>query len=220
MPTTKNKPVGRSRSLSKEVVVEAAVGLMESAGESAFSLRKLGELVGCDPMAVLYHFKSKEGLLRAMADWLTARLQPVNEAQPWQDRLRDLAAQYRRLALGYPHTFSLMQRFLNTGISDYRHIEMVYRALSEAGLDENVMPAVCVGWYSTVYGLSMAEIGGLIRTPTNDQVGELDQMLSQEYPIMRRLLPHFAELDPKRVFTIAHDAFLKGIQTSVSVGME
>ena len=60
-------PSTRTRKLNKDELVIAAVTLMEEAGDSGFSLRKLGERVGCDPMAVLYHFKSKEGLLRAMA---------------------------------------------------------------------------------------------------------------------------------------------------------
>ena len=66
-------PATRTRKLNKDELVIAAVTLMEEAGDSGFSLRKLGERVGCDPMAVLYHFKSKEGLLRAMADFPVKR---------------------------------------------------------------------------------------------------------------------------------------------------
>ncbi len=48
-------------------MVAAALELMEAGGEVGFTLRKLGVRVGCDPMSILYHFKSKEGLYRAMA---------------------------------------------------------------------------------------------------------------------------------------------------------
>lgn len=211
MPDRKAK-AGGSRGLSKETIVQAAVALMEECGESRFSLRKLGEQVGCDPMAVLYHFKSKEGLQRAMADWLTAQLQPVRQGQPWRDRLRELATQYRQLALANPGTFALMQRFLNTGISDYQHIEMVYGALREAGLANDMLPDACVGWYATVYGLSMAEIGGLIHRPSPEEIEELERQVPPEFPLMRELLPMFGALKPAHVFYSAHDALLDGFE--------
>ncbi|HRL21835.1 TetR/AcrR family transcriptional regulator [Alcaligenes sp. SDU_A2] len=190
----------RSRNLSKEGLVHAAIELMESAGETGFSLRKLGERVGCDPMAVLYHFKSKEGLLRAMADQLTARVRAVDETLSWQDRLYDLAAQYRQLALEHPHTFRQMQRFLNTGSADYRVIEMVYRALRDAGLSEQDTPAASVGWYAVMYGLILGEIGGLIRPATPAEIGELDQQADDGLPLLRQILPHFLDLDAESVF--------------------
>ena len=55
----------------------AALALLEDVGE-AFSVRKLAQSVGCDPMSVLYHFKSKEGLSRAIANALSRSLVPVD----------------------------------------------------------------------------------------------------------------------------------------------
>ncbi len=213
---TKRKAGNRSRSLSKNTIVATAIELMESVGASAFSLRKLGEQLGCDPMAVLYHFKSKDGLHRAMADSLTARLQAVDETQPWAHRLRDLAIQYRNLALAYPNTFGLMQQFLNTGISDFQHIEMVYRALADAGLPEDDMPAVCVGWYAAVYGLSMAEIGGLVRRMTPEEQAEIEKHPVESFPLLRRLVPRFLDLEASAVFTTVLDLLHQGIRSKAS----
>ena len=193
-------PLSRSRNLSKDTLVQSAITLMETAGEAGFSLRKLGEQVGCDPMAVLYHFKSKEGLLRAMADRLTASLQPVDDALPWQDRLYNLATQYRQLALEHPHTFRQMQRFLNTGAADQHVIEMVYRALRDAGLSEQDTPAASVGWYATVYGLILGEIGGLIRAATPAEITELEQRPGDDLPLLRQILPRFLNLNTEDVF--------------------
>ena len=61
------------RGLAKNEIVETAVSLMEEVGEAAFSVRKLGGRVGCDPMAILYHFKNKDGMYRAMADALAKK---------------------------------------------------------------------------------------------------------------------------------------------------
>lgn len=204
-------PLSRSRNLSKDTLVQSAITLMETAGEAGFSLRKLGEQVGCDPMAVLYHFKSKEGLLRAMADRLTASLQPVDNALPWQDRLYNLATQYRKLALEHPHTFRQMQRFLNTGAADQHVIEMVYRALGDAGLSEQDTPAASVGWYATVYGLILGEIGGLIRPATPAEITELEQRPGDDLPLLRQILPRFLNLNTEDVFRMMMGVVHEGL---------
>lgn len=196
--------------------MKAAIALMEEAGEGGFSLRKLGDRVGCDPMAILYHFKTKEGLLRAMADALTASLQPVDEARPWDERLRDHARQYRKLALDYPRTFGLMQKFLNTGVSDFAHIEMVHRALVEAGVAGEDAPAVCLAWYASVIGLSMGEIGGLIRPATEMQAQEIAQLPQAAFPLLRALASSYRKLDPEAVFEIASDILVQGIARTLA----
>ena len=61
-----------------------------------FSVRKLAQSVGCDPMSVLYHFKSKEGLSRAIANALSRSLVPVDPSLPWRERLRDQRASTAR----------------------------------------------------------------------------------------------------------------------------
>ena len=42
--------------------------MFDAQGESGFSVRKLGSQMGVDPMTVLHHFKSKDELLRRIAD--------------------------------------------------------------------------------------------------------------------------------------------------------
>ncbi|AYN21077.1 TetR/AcrR family transcriptional regulator [Alcaligenes aquatilis] len=204
-------PSTRTRKLNKDELAIAAVTLMEEAGDSGFSLRKLGERVGCDPMAVLYHFKSKEGLLRAMADYLTSRIQAVDTELAWAERLYELARQYRELALKHPQTFRQMQRFLNTGKADYRVLEQVYRALHDAGLSNAEIPAACVGWYAALYGLIQGELGGLIRPVTEEELSELEQWPAEDVPMLRQILPRFVHLQSEQVFKMMMELIHDGL---------
>ncbi len=212
MPANRPRSATGPRGLSREPMVRAAVDLLESTGEAAFSIRKLAERLGCDPMSVLYHFKSREGLQRAIADWLTAQLQAVDEALPWQDRLHALAAQYRELARCYPASFALLQRFLSTGVADFSRIEEVYRALSDAGVSSHDIPATCLGWYATVYGLAMAEIGGLIRAATPEDLAEIERQPEPGFPLLRRVLPQFRGIDADAVARSTLDLLHRGIE--------
>lgn len=212
---TKTRASSGPRGLAKQAIVETAVGLMEEVGEAAFSVRKLGDRVGCDPMAILYHFKNKDGMYRAMADALVAKLSPVGHDLPWQDRLRTHARDHRALALGYPNTFPLLQRFLNTGVADFPHIEMVHRALADAGVSDAEAPAVCLAWYAGVIGLCTAEISGLVRPARVSEVAEMEELRSAEFPVLRKLARSYLAVETETVFEIANELFIEGLGSRV-----
>src|SRR5215203_825033 len=56
------------RGLNRDDLLDEAFALAAAEGEAGFSLRKLGARLGVDPMTLLHHFGSREGLLRAVAD--------------------------------------------------------------------------------------------------------------------------------------------------------
>jgi AcrR family transcriptional regulator len=208
------KAEGRAgpRGLAPDAIARAAVELMEQAGEAGFSLRKLGQRVGCDPMAVLYHFGSRQGLERAMADAINAELRPIGRDRPWRERLADLAHQYRELSQRYPRTFPLLQRFWVTGPADYAHAEMIYEALTDAGFEGARIVDLCFGWYAAVLGLAAAEAGGLLRTADAGQLAEIESLPADAFPITRSLLPIFAEQRAGRAYACMVEAMLDGIE--------
>ncbi|VWD58626.1 TetR family transcriptional regulator [Burkholderia lata] len=208
----KDKPAQGPRGLDKEAIVAAALALLEDVGEAAFSVRKLAQSVGCDPMSVLYHFKSKEGLSRAIANALSRSLVPVDAALPWRERLRDLARQYRALALRYPAAFALLQRHMSTGPADLAHIEAVHRALADAGIPRAALPAVCVGWYASVIGLAAAEAGGLTRAANDVELAEMEALSDAAHPLVKAAAPLYAQLDPAAVHDTMLDVLLDGIE--------
>lgn len=209
--STKARASSGRRGLAKHEIVESAVRLMEEVGEAAFSVRKLGDRIGCDPMAILYHFKNKDGMYRAMADALVAKLSPIGSDQPWQDRLRAHARDHRALALRYPNTFPLLQRFLNTGVADFPHIEMVHHALADAGVSDREAPAVCLAWYACVIGLCAAEISGLVRPARASEVAEIEALPSAEFPLLRKLALSYLAVETESVFETASELFIRGL---------
>jgi AcrR family transcriptional regulator len=210
------KPITEPRPLSPELIVVAAIALLEQEGEVGFSLRKLGQRLGCDPMTVLYHFKSKDGLLRAIADHLTAQLTASDPAHGWRDRLRALALEYRRVALAYPSSFALMARFWTTGPADYQHIELVYRALQDAGFDDQQLAEAGLGWYATVIGLAVAEARGFLRGASAVEAREITDLPEQPFATVKRLVPAFRDLDSERSYRLMVDAVLDGLDNAAT----
>lgn len=207
------KPVRSGpKGLEPDAIVKAALVLMENEGPDAFSVRKLGVEFGCDPMAVLYHFKSKNGLERAMADAINAEIASVDPTAPWRARLADLAIQYRGLAMKYPRTFPLLMRFWITGPADYRHAEMIYQALADAGLTDRQMVDTCFGWYASLLGLAAAEVGGLLTPATPDILAEIDGLPAADFPTLTRLAPAFADQRAGQAYETMVETILNGIE--------
>ncbi|ABE40311.1 transcriptional regulator, TetR family [Rhodopseudomonas palustris BisB5] len=210
------KPKTEPRPLAPEAIVAAAIELIEHVGEADFSLRKLGQKLGCDPMTVLYHFKSKDGLLRAMADHLTAQLQASDPTLDWRGRLRALAFEYRRVALAFPCTFGLMSRFWTTGPADYQHIETVYQALEEAGFGDQDLAEVGIGWYATVIGLAAAEARGFLRVACDLEAREITQLPEPSFATVRRLVPAFRRLSSERSYRLMVEVVLDGLDSAAT----
>jgi AcrR family transcriptional regulator len=85
-------PARRSRGLSRERIVEAAIGLVESEGLSALSMARLAERLGCGTMSLYRHVANKDELLTFMLS--TAPDPPPNPDDPsdWRAALTDWAA--------------------------------------------------------------------------------------------------------------------------------
>ncbi|NBN63344.1 TetR family transcriptional regulator [Microvirga tunisiensis] len=204
------------RGIDPQAVLDAAIRMRETEGPDGFSLRRLAQSLGLDPMTVQYHFGSKEKLERAMGDRLNAELIPVDPATPWRSRLENLAFQYRRVALAYPHTFPLLLRFWVTGPADIRHAEMVYVALADAGFNAEDMVDYCVGWYAAVLGLAAAEAGGLLRPASQAMLDETDQLAPADFPHTTRLAGEFRRQVEGRAFRKALDRIMDGMELAAA----
>jgi len=212
--------VGRPgpRGLDPREIVVAALALMDREGPEGFSVRKLGQAVGCDPMAVLYHFGSKDGLERAVADAVVADLRQLDPDAPWRDRLRGLAFGYRELALRHPRAFPLLLRFWVTGPADHRAAEALLGALADAGLDDEGVRDAGFGWYAAVLGLAAAEAGGLLRPATPEVLAEIAALPPDAFPQMTRLRPAFAAQEAGRAFATTVEVLIDGVERRAGGG--
>ncbi|HIZ36812.1 MAG TPA: TetR/AcrR family transcriptional regulator C-terminal domain-containing protein [Candidatus Ruania gallistercoris] len=90
--------------LTREKVALAGLELIDEIGLDAFSMRKLGNRLGVDPMAAYRHIRDREALFDAIAELLFAEADP--ETLPWDEGWRALAREYctrlRRVLLRHP----------------------------------------------------------------------------------------------------------------------
>ncbi|KUN75206.1 TetR/AcrR family transcriptional regulator [Streptomyces griseoruber] len=88
---TRKKPERRPSPLTREQIIEAAIGLLDTAGESGLTFRALSERLATGPGAIYWHVAGKGELLVAATDHVVvAALSEVAGAEP-TGRIHDVA---------------------------------------------------------------------------------------------------------------------------------
>jgi TetR/AcrR family transcriptional regulator, tetracycline repressor protein len=83
-------PAGKQQ-LSKAAVVGRAIKLADANGLDALTIRKLAQELGVTPMALYWHFRSKEELLEGLAEHVWSEVDlTIDPAETWQEQLRGL----------------------------------------------------------------------------------------------------------------------------------
>ncbi|MBA2127502.1 TetR family transcriptional regulator [Hyphomicrobium methylovorum] len=199
------------RKISKLAILEAALKLFADEGEAGFSIRKLAMVIGVDPMTILHHFQSKDGLLRAIAAQAIQSIDVPVATASWQNDLRTVAEAYRELARQNPRIFHLHFRYYSTSPTDHIEGELVYSAMRRAGLSDRDAVGLGLAFYAFVLGFALAEAEGLLRPISDDDAAELDALDPVEFKTTRELVPSLKALDPAEAFAAATTAFIDGI---------
>jgi AcrR family transcriptional regulator len=206
----KSRPRGR-RGLDKDAMLDAAFAMLARDGEAGFSVRKLGSLIGVDPMTVLHHFGSKDELLRRIADRALTTVELPLPTADWRLDLRNVATAYRDLAHRHPRLFHLHFRFHATGPADHASSEVVYRALRNAGLADAEAAGLGLAFYAFILGYALAEAEGLLRPISDEDEAELRALDPLACPATLALIPAFKALDRDAAFDASVDAFVDGV---------
>ncbi|MCT9112662.1 TetR/AcrR family transcriptional regulator [Streptomyces mirabilis] len=74
MATRTRRPERREEPLSRQRIVEAAIGLLDTAGEGALTFRALAERLATGPGAIYWHVTGKDELLNAATDAVIATM--------------------------------------------------------------------------------------------------------------------------------------------------
>ena len=74
--------------LAREQIIERALAIVDSDGAESLTMRRLGQALGVDPMAVYHHLPNKTAVLDGIVEllWDGVRLPPTKPDERWQER--------------------------------------------------------------------------------------------------------------------------------------
>jgi AcrR family transcriptional regulator len=193
--------------LSRDRIRARALELVDTAGLSALSMRKLAGELGVQAPSLYSHYKTKDELLQDIADDIMAAVDTSAFADDWRCGLRVWARSYRAALAAHPN----MVPVLATGPAR-REVSLARADAVHGGL-------VAAGWpprYATMIGASTKYLVlGAAMSSFSRGFEDDVQVYVDRYPHLtqaHRLREHADEIDAES-FDLALDAFLTGLDT-------
>src|SRR5258706_13986074 len=92
----------RRTPLTRDRVLAAAVDLADRGGNEALSMRKLGQELGVDAMALYRHVRGKDDLLDGLVEVIVGQVERPSPSGDWKTDLRRQARAARSGMLRHP----------------------------------------------------------------------------------------------------------------------
>ena len=112
------KPRARRGTLNPEVIVKAAITVLDANGLDALTMQRLADDLGVQRMSLYTHFRDKDAILQAVGAELLARLELPDTADSDIDLLRKITNAYFRLLIDHPVLLQLDSILSNTSPDD------------------------------------------------------------------------------------------------------
>ena len=215
----------RDGKITREVVLAAALDIIDRDGADALSMRRLARALDRDPMILYRHAANKAAVLDGVAETVLAQLK-VDPADPdWHAQLRAVARGYRALALAHPHVVPLLvTRPLATPLAlrppgTLRPLEDILTLLTRAGFSGPDALHIYRALFGFLHGHVLNELQELVDNPdeTDDllRLG-LHRLPLSEFPLLRSLAPVLAGYDGAAELERGLDILLTGLATTLT----
>jgi TetR/AcrR family transcriptional regulator, tetracycline repressor protein len=206
--------------LNRAVVVDRALQLADADGLEALTIRKLATDLGVTPMALYWHFRSKDELLEGLAERVWAEMDlHLDSAAPWPDQLRGLLESLLRVLRTHPAAPQLLLHSEKQGDSWAHAAETTLELLRSAGFDPDAASAIARSALWTGIMLVMSEPGAAWLT--EDERVEVQRtkrvalasLPPAKYPrLVECALPMTACDDPDQHYEFGVRLFIGGVE--------
>ena len=211
--------------ITREMVLAAALDIIDRDGIDALSMRRLARALDRDPMILYRHAPNKAALLDGVAETVLTKL-TVDATDPdWAGQLRSVARNYRALALAHPHVVPLLvTRPLSTPLAlrphgTLRPLEGVLELLTRAGFTGLDALHIYRALFGFLHGHVLNELQEIVDNPdeTDDllRLG-LHRLPIGEFPLLRSLAPALANYDGAAELERGLDILLTGLTATLT----
>jgi len=222
MSTQKPRPAPRREdSLSRERIIDAAIELLDAAGEPGLTFRALSERLATGPGALYWHVANKEALLLAACDAVVAgALQGLADGLAPADTLRELAGRLFDTLDAHPWVGSALIQAAGQGPTVH-----LLEALGQPVQALGVPPAAQWAAASTLMHYILGVGGQNASNRVSAQARELDRgdflgdvaqawaaLDERQYPFTRAMAPMLHTHDDRADFLAGIDLILAGLQ--------
>ncbi|WP_247648577.1 TetR/AcrR family transcriptional regulator [Saccharomonospora xinjiangensis] len=203
--------------LTPQAVVGAALSLAETTGLESVTIRRLARELGVTPMALYWHFRSKDELLDGMVGELYAQIEStVDISAPWPRQLRVLLDSVLDVLRRYPSAAPLFATRSTTSASSLRVTEALLDILKRGGFSPGDATQIARHALST-----LAHLVEAVPRPGNPDLPEarrrmrlyLESLEPDRFPRLVEAAHPLSECeDPERHIRFGVDLLVGGVE--------
>jgi AcrR family transcriptional regulator len=219
MTTTEVRAGG---SLTRDGVLTSALEIIDRDGADKLTMRRLGQALRCDPMALYRYAVNKNALLDGVVELVMEQVR-LDPADPdWAGQLRTFARSFRGVAVAHPHVVPLLvTRPLATPLAHrplgtLRPLEDTLELLTRAGFSDVEALHVYRSFQGLLYGHVLNELQELVDKPeeTDDllRLG-LHRLPIAEFPLLRGLASALTSYDGAAELERGLDILIGGLRS-------
>ena len=213
----------RRAPLTRDRVLQTAVGLADEAGIAAVTMRRLAEQLGVEPMSLYYHLPNKEAILDGIVDLVfreveeaagvfEAPAQGTSVPDPgWKAALRARILAARSVMLRHPWVPALLDSRSGLGLAQARYVDAVVGTLRSGGLSYDLIHHAMHALGSRMFGFTqeLGEEPGASGGAGGGDAGDPDALaqMAEHVPNLAAMLAVVAHDDPDSTLGWCDDQF-------------
>jgi TetR/AcrR family transcriptional regulator, tetracycline repressor protein len=214
------EPDGERARLSKRAVTDRALKLADADGLEALTIRKLAQDLGVTPMALYWHFRSKEDLLEGMAEQVWSEIEVhVDASAPWWAQLQGGLESLLSVLRAHPSAPQLVLEHEKRNEAALRATEAVLEILRGAGFDAEHAAEIARSTLWTGIMLVMSETGYRAELSADERAEfqrrnqiELAMLPASRYPRLIECAAPMADCDPELHYRLGVELFIAGVR--------
>jgi AcrR family transcriptional regulator len=175
------QPAQRRVQLTRARVLQTAVVRADQGGLEALTMRKLGEELGVEAMALYHHFRNKDDLVDGMVDLVFSEIDLPTNGPDWRTAMRTRAISVRDALMRHRWAIGLMESRRTPGSANLGHHDAVIGSLRAGGFDIEMVAHAYSLLDSYIYGFALTKMNLPFRT--SEEVGEVAQTMLAPFPV-------------------------------------
>ncbi len=198
--------------LTRDLIISTALALIDADGPDKLSMRRLGQTLGVDPMAVYYYLPNKAALYDGIVEhlWGAVTLPPSVTGETWQGLLTALFTEFRAVLLKHPRAVVIVGTRPSVTAPLLRLIDVTLGRLGAAGLSgPDAMQLIdCLSGYTI--GKVMAEVGESLGGLADTVATAMAEVTPQTHPNLVAVMASGYVLAPDEEFDRGLRALITG----------
>jgi AcrR family transcriptional regulator len=178
----------RRTPLSRERVLQAAVDLADRGGIEALSMRKLGQDLDVEAMALYRHVRNKDEILDGIVDVIVSEIDDPEPADDWQATLRQKVVAARQVMLRHPWAPRVLEERPSLGPAVLGYVDSVLGILLAGGFSLDLAHHALHVMSSRILGFNqdLFDDGGAA-DQTPDAAATFSRTMADRYPHLTEL---------------------------------